>query len=608
MIIHNPMEISHRKILDRTKTAFFVFFLMILPCGGLFSQVDPTAYTRKVLNECSATPDDSLKIELLSCLAYYYFDYLGDNRFADSISEKAIRIAEKGHRPELLFLACNKYVESNDLHENYQKALGYALKAEQITFAGKNPENDFRNYKNIVSVYLSGYEFDKALEYSYKLLSLAGTSESIELKAESYLYIGQSLEGKNQKIEAFRNYLNAANLADRTKKIKLQGQCFSRLSSFYNFNNLYNKANYYKLLQRELLQKMKPLDSVALMWTEYDLQVIDINSNNNRLQENDFQDILDFALRWKNARLFNYEIALIRTHYIQANKIGLLHDLYFKRFPRELEKLAKENPALYFRLRAFFCEEKQQSDSALYFFKKAENLLQADPNKINQSNFYNRFGQYLLRHGKQQDAIDKFSKSFELAKTANYIDFMLGAAKQLESIYSAKGDYKNAYNYSVLNKVLNDSMNNMAKKDQLLILEIDHETKQRDLAAEQEKQSTLRRHNLQYTAMTIVILVVFVILIMLGSMKVPEWIIRMLGFFSFIFLFEFIVLLADHKIEDITHGEPWKVLLIKIFLIAILLPLHHSIEKNVIAYLLNHKLLDISKISMTKWFKVREKK
>ena len=108
--------------------------------------------------------------------------------------------------------------------------------------------------------------------------------------------------------------------------------------------------------------------------------------------------------------------------------------------------------------------------------------------------------------------------------------------------------------------------------------------------------------------MTIGILTAFVILIMLGSMKVPEWIIRMLGFFSFIFLFEFIVLLADQEIHEITHGEPWKILLIKIFLIAILLPLHHAIEKKVITYLLNHKLLNISQSSLVRSLKNQAKK
>jgi hypothetical protein len=156
-----------------------------------------------------------------------------------------------------------------------------------------------------------------------------------------------------------------------------------------------------------------------------------------------------------------------------------------------------------------------------------------------------------------------------------------------------------------MNKVLSDSLNNISKKDQLLIMEIDHETRQRDIVAEQQKQSTIRRHYLQYSAITVGILTVFVILIMLGSFKVPEWIVKTTGFFSFIFLFEFIILLADQQIHELTHGEPWKVLLIKIGLIAILLPLHHSIEKKVITYLLNHRLLDISRVSIRRWVKRR---
>ena len=586
------------------KASLFFILILMFPFGKLFCQVDPAANLRKLMDACKTANTDSLKIEKLSNLAFYYSDHLGEDKVADSISESAIRIAEKSHRPEILFHAYNNYLESNDLHDNYQKALGYALQAEQISLLSKNPEMDFRIYKNLVAVYLAGYEFDKALEYSYKLLSIAGTSDDIGRKAESYLNIGQCLEGKNQRIEAFRNYLNAVGLAEGIKNTRLCGECYSRLSNFYNLNKLYNKAIQYKLLQRDLISNTKPVDSVALMWTVYGLQVIDLSSDNNRLNDLNQQDIIDFARRTGHKRMLNYEIALIRTHYIEANKIGLLHDLYYKKFPLELERLATENPALFLRLKAFFCEEKFMPDSAMYYFNAAEKILRSDPNKILQSNFYNRFGQFLIRHGQKEKALEQFSKSLELAKEGFYIEYMLGASKQLEAIYASKGDYKNAYKYSALNKILNDSLSNMSKKDQMLVLEIDHETRQRDLAAELLEQNTIRRHYIQYTAMTIGILTAFVILIMLGSLKVPEWIIRMLGFFSFIFLFEFIVLPSDQKIEEITHGEPWKVLLIKIFLIAILLPLHHAIEKRVITYLLNHKLLDISRFSLVK--KVKE--
>jgi hypothetical protein len=63
-----------------------------------------------------------------------------------------------------------------------------------------------------------------------------------------------------------------------------------------------------------------------------------------------------------------------------------------------------------------------------------------------------------------------------------------------------------------------------------------------------------------------------------------------LGFFSFIFFFEFIILIADQQIHHATHGEPWKILAIKVVLIAILLPLHHLIEKKVVSLITEQRM------------------
>jgi len=46
---------------------------------------------------------------------------------------------------------------------------------------------------------------------------------------------------------------------------------------------------------------------------------------------------------------------------------------------------------------------------------------------------------------------------------------------------------------------------------------------------------------------------------------------------------------ADENLDTVTHDEPWKVLLIKIALAAILLPLHHWSEHKVIHYLSSRK-------------------
>jgi len=587
---------------DKLPKFLLLFFILCGTAGSnVYSEHGTTGTEFELLTSLKKAANDSLRIELLSSLSFYYNDHLGDSKRADSVSMISIGIAEESRRPELMFMACSKYLESNDLNQNFQKALGYAVQAEQITWSGKTVNQEFQANRNLAMVYLAGYQFEKALLHSYRLLSIAGNTENKNQAVESYLLIGQCLEGMNQMIDAFRNYLNAVAIAERTNNPKLKIACYTRLAGFYNVTKLYNKSVQYKILQQSLVKQEKPVDSTAFMWIEYDLQVTDIKSG-NQLSQGTMQQILGFSRRHSHQRLLSYELALIRTHFIETDKISDLQQLYYNRFPEEFDALRQGNPSLFYRLKAIFCEKSQKNDSALYYFSRAEEFARVEPNIILRANFYNRYGQFLIRQHRKQEAASNFLKSLTLAKEANYMEYMSGAARELELIYAATGEFQKAYTYSVLGKSINDSVSNMSKKDQLLAMEIDHETRERQIAAEQEEENTTRRYNLQYSGMIVGILTVFIILIMLGSFRVHEWIIKTLGFFSFIFLFEFIILLADHQIHELTHGEPWKIMIIKIFLIAILLPLHHGIEKRVISYLLHHRLIDLSRFSVRKGF------
>ena len=142
----------------------------------------------------------------------------------------------------------------------------------------------------------------------------------------------------------------------------------------------------------------------------------------------------------------------------------------------------------------------------------------------------------------------------------------------------------------------------MQQEEKLLKLEVENEARERELLAQQEAEATARRYNIQYMGISIVIVFSFFILAILGSFKVHKVVVKALGFFSFIFFFEFIIMFADHEIHHFTHGEPWKFMLFKIMLIAILLPLHHWLEEKVIHYLVSHRMVDASRISFASFF------
>ena len=73
--------------------------------------------------------------------------------------------------------------------------------------------------------------------------------------------------------------------------------------------------------------------------------------------------------------------------------------------------------------------------------------------------------------------------------------------------------------------------------------------------------------------------------------KVSAGLIKAIGFFVFIMLFEFVFLIFKKNIFSITQGEPWKDLAFMIALAALLVPLHHWMEHKVLYYLTSHNRL-----------------
>ena len=574
----------------------YCFITLAFTKQKLHSQTYPEDRASMLWKDIESADKDSLKIAHLFSLAHYYYDYMGDEQKADSISELGIEVAISSFKPDMRVFAYNLYLESNDLRTYYDKSVDYAQKA---LFYGKNinsDKSDCRSCKNLASVYLAGYQYDKSLEYGFRALSVADGLNNDILKAESYLVIGESLEGKNQAVEAYRNYLNALVISERLEDDRLLGKCYGQLSAFYQNNKIFDKAILYKLKHGDLLNGSLPVDSLALMWVAYDLQVITMNAN-SKLAEKITADILAYSITHGVDRLREFEMALYRTYLIKNDKRKELYNLYIEQYPDEYSRLKNNNPALYYALQAYFYEYKSSFDSAYNSFAVAEQYIQLSANKILQSNFYNRYGQFLLRQNNPEKAIVQFSRSYELASQANYSEYMLEAVEQLEYLYAEIKQFEKAYQYAKHKSELKEMLQQASKKDQMVVMEINHEAEQRELKEKLQNDRIERRHNIQYTGMVIGILAVFVMLIMFGSFKVPKWVVQMLGFFSFIFLFEFIILLADNSIHHWTHGEPWKIMLIKIVLIAFLLPFHHWIEKQVVDYLLNNRLINFSAFS-----------
>jgi len=248
-------------------------------------------------------------------------------------------------------------------------------------------------------------------------------------------------------------------------------------------------------------------------------------------------------------------------------------------------------------------------DSALYFFKKAESSFNTGYDLTTKKKFFAEFDYCFQKVNDVPQAITYYQRSLEFARAASNLVDLKGFSNELKGLYEKQGDFKEAFRYSAMYENYKDSVDQLKQEKDLALMEIDVEAKEQARQAVIAEEQLQRRYNLQYMLITVIVITAFVLLIMIGMFKVSTTTIRVAGFLTLIFLFEFIILILDKWIHHITHGEPWKNWLIKIAIISILLPIHHFMEKKIIHYLLSRHLISVrNRISSSGLFGRKKKK
>ncbi|OJW82485.1 MAG: hypothetical protein BGO69_17725 [Bacteroidetes bacterium 46-16] len=536
------------------------------------------------------------RVNVLLKLGYQYL-LLDKQTVRDSLYDIAVENSVLDDT--LLFQVCESYFSVDYHYLSGRKALQLAKNTIQI--AKNNNDNTllYRSYACLTRAYIVNNNIDSAVENVNRAYYHVSQINNDVLKAQCMLLMGGCKELENKKIEAFRNYTDALLIAEKNLSNDLKFDCYQKLSSFYYFLKKYDKSLLYKKQQFNILNAQKHPDSNKLMDLNINLADILYHKGEILQAENVTKTIIKYAKDNNCEQLKNTAFGLYRTYLVDNALFSDLRDLYEKQYPEEYKQLAQEDTTLYYRLNGYILEANGKQDSAAMYYAMAEKRLQTrNGGNIPLSNFYKRYGEFLLRHNNEQMALQKFDSAYKYALAANYFPYLVESTHYLDSLSYMEGNMKDAYHYAGLNKMYSDKQAAINKGEEMLQLEVENEARQQELRAEMDRKATERRYNLQYTAMVIAIIGIFILLATLGTFKVHPTYIRILGFFSFIFFFEFIIMIADHQIHDFTHGEPWKFMAFKIVLIAILLPLHHWLEEKVIHYLVHHHMMSAPKMTM----------
>lgn len=422
----------------------------------------------------------------------------------------------------------------------------------------------------------------EAIKLHEESVNYADLSNNDSLKIYVQISYANSLLAKDENLAAFKKLMLALNLAETVNDDKLKITLYERIAAFYDKINQTEKSKDYYVKAIEQAKALK--DTFNEMYNYSN--IITLYAKNKEFNTaKEYLKILQKRVGVNETFLRFARNAELQIVYYEDEKN--LPD-FFKKNASMFESLNKYGMfSEYDRIKGIIYLYEKRMDSALYHLNLSKKEI--SPNDINATmNWNSAFAMYLDKNNKYLEAAKYLELNIPFARQIQSLTTEKELYKDLDSLYIKGGDKQKEISNKLLLFTLKDSLDKQQKANDLLTVEIDLENKRTEREKSAKEEKVLKRNNLQYMGISAAIIALFMGLAVMGRFKVKPWFIRSLGFISFILLFEFIILLIDHKLHVLTHGEPLPILLVKIVIIAFLLPFHHWLEHKVMHFLMKH--------------------
>ncbi len=403
-------------------------------------------------------------------------------------------------------------------------------------------QNDTEDTSRVLHLADLSYEYleskpDTTMALALEALTLATQIGFLKGKAASLNRIGNVYSGSGNYAKAMEVYLQALQINEKINNPEGKGTNFNSIGVITKAQEDYRVALDYflqaKAIAEEINEKhllsrslynigqcyfgLKKYDSASL----YSVQAYNVANNIN------YSRIIGTILKGMgNIDLENNQYVLALEHF----RLSLPH----------LKKGASFNviSSSYLGISKVF-EKLQQKDSVLFYAKQ----------------------------------------SLDIAKEKGFVEEFRNAARFL-SLYYRKFNADSAFFYQDISRAANDSLFSQQKQKQFQSLSFDEKLRQLEMATADLKTKEERKRNLQYAAI-VVGLISFIILffVLSRSIIVKEKFIKFFGVVGLLAVFEFINLYIHPYLDRATNHSPFIMLAILICIGALLVPLHHKMEK-----------------------------
>lgn len=190
------------------------------------------------------------------------------------------------------------------------------------------------------------------------------------------------------------------------------------------------------------------------------------------------------------------------------------------------------------------------------------------------------FTSFLLRTNQIREAKNHAHELLMLGRQINNDEFKAVGARLLRQIYDNQNISDSGNYYFRMESAIKDSIFSQDNINKLQALEFGEQLRIMDEASKKAAEEEQRKENIQYALITLGIITLIIFYLLLSRSFITNTkAIEFFGVIALLIVFEFLNLLLHPFLERITNHSPGFMLLALVCIGALLVPIHHGLEK-----------------------------
>jgi tetratricopeptide (TPR) repeat protein len=430
-----------------------------------------------------------------------------------------------------------------------QTAFAQKLNADSIIQKIAAEKDEDKKVDLIFSFYSPGYDANPSImmEDGQALLKLSEKNKDILLEASAYCFIGFGYRMAGNFIKGLEYHQKSLALAEQCGNFSILAMAKNQMGHIYRDREEYDEG--LKLYSSALFDSERGKNNMVKAWP-----LMNIGSMYFKMSKPD--SALSYLQR---SYVLTLKYDTLDLSYVLWN-LGGVHSLM-------------GNAAL----------------AITYYNMAIQKAIEG--NRVRQLNWaYVGLAEHYQRMNQPDSCLLYAKKSIAAVQNTAFSFMSIKPAKLLTDMYE-KNNCDSTLKYATIYKLANDSLYSKKANQQIQLMTFDEDLRQQEVAAERLKEEQQRKQNIQYALLALGIITFIILFLALSRRHITNTkLIQFLGVVALLVVFEFLNLLLHPFLEGITDHSPILMLLALVCIAALLVPLHHRLEKWA-----THKLVEKNK-------------